>query len=333
MKFGVIYQSFDPPAVFLDYVRVIENAGFDDLGVCDSSLHARDVIAYLTLAAVNTSRIRLGVSVFQPYTRHPAIGVNGMLTVNEISGGRALMAVGAGDRPQLELGFKPAPVGLVREMIEASRQLVAGNSVTTSTATFQMREARARYNTPAQLPIYVACSGPKMLQMAGERADGVIMMAGATTVTLEYALSHVRAGLQQARRSGDAIDLAWGAATVIADESREALDQTRLMAAWFANHSVRYAAQVGASAELVAVMRSQDPGRNLHEARDAAALAPDAIVDQLALAGPPLQIVERLMEAQALGLEHFELFLIGKNKMGTLRRFANEVMPAFRRTS
>src|SRR6266568_5081961 len=138
MKFGVIYQSFDPPPVFLDYVRAIENLGFDDLWVCDSSLHARDVFAYLTLAAVNTTRVRLGVSVFQPYTRHPAIDVNGMATINEISGGRVSMAVGAGDRPQLELGFKPAPVRLVRDMIQVCRQLIAGETVSFDNQQFRL---------------------------------------------------------------------------------------------------------------------------------------------------------------------------------------------------
>jgi len=118
MRFGVIYQSFDPPSVFLEYVRFIEEAGFDYLWVCDSSLHARDVFCYLTLAATHTRRLRLGVSVHQPFTRHPAINVNGMSTVHEISGGRAIMAVGTGDRPQSELGFLPAPVSLVRDMID-----------------------------------------------------------------------------------------------------------------------------------------------------------------------------------------------------------------------
>src|SRR6266550_8304870 len=152
MKFGVIYQSFDPPDVFLEYVRVIEDGGFDDLWVCDSSLHARDVFAYLTLAAVHTTRIRLGVSVFQPYTRHPAIDVNSIATLNEISGGRARMAVGAGDRPQLELGFKPAPVQLVREMIQVSRQLLTGESVTFANDQFQLRDARLRCNADSRLP-------------------------------------------------------------------------------------------------------------------------------------------------------------------------------------
>src|SRR5260370_28490337 len=158
MKFGVIYQSFDPPHVFLEYVRSIEDLGFDDLWVCDSSLHARDVFAYLTLAAAHTQRIRIGVSVFQPYTRHPAINVNGMVTINEISGGRVSMAVGAGDRPQLELGFSPAPVQVVRDMLQACRRLIAGESVTFQNEQFQLHEARFRCNPGLPLPVTV--TGP-----------------------------------------------------------------------------------------------------------------------------------------------------------------------------
>src|SRR5216683_355398 len=330
MKFGVIYQSFDPPPVFLEYVRAIEDLGFDDLWVCDSSLHARDVFAYLTLAAVNTRRIRLGVSVFQPYTRHPAIDVNGMTTINEISGGRVSMAVGAGDRPQLELGFKPAPVRLVREMIQVSRQLIAGESVSFANDEFQLRNARLRCNPGLPLPIYVACSGPKMLEMAGECADGVIMMSGGTRETIQFGLSHLRGGLERSHRVEQDVDIAWGAATVVADDRQAALDQTRVMAAWYANHSPAYALRSGAPVELIDTMRGKDPGRNLHEAHGASALAPDEMVDQLTLAGPPAHVVERTAMAQELGINHFELFLIGPDKMRTLQRFANEVMPAFR---
>jgi 5,10-methylenetetrahydromethanopterin reductase len=328
VKFGVIYQSFDPPSTFLDYVRQVEDGGFDYLWVCDSSLHARDVIAYLTLAAVNTKRLKLGVSVFQPYTRHPAISANAIATLNELSGGRALMAVGAGDRPQRELGFKPAPVDLVRQMIDTSRRLMIGESVTAEA--FRMADARVRYATGSAVPVYVACSGPKMLQMAGEVADGVIMMAGATPETVELALSGVHAGMRVAGRSADRIDIAWGAATVISDARSEALDQTRVMAAWFANHSPGYTEQVGISPRLLRDMRRQDPGRNLHEARAAAALVPDEVVDQLALAGPPSCIIERLQSVRSLGIDHFEVFLIGPGKRRTLQRFSEEVMPALR---
>jgi len=326
----LIYQSFDPPDVFLEYVRQIEDSGFDDLWVCDSSLHARDVFAYLTLAATHTRRIRLGVSVFQPYTRHPALNVNGMATINEISGGRVSMAVGAGDRPQRELGFTPAPVHLVRDMIQVSRQLIAGEAVTFANEQFQLRDARLRCNPGFRLPIYVACSGPKMLEMAGELADGVLMLSGGTRDTIQFGLTHLRRGLERSQRSEQAMDVAWGAATVIADDRHQALDQTRVMAAWYANHAPAYAQRTGAPAELLDTMRTQDPGRNLHEAHAAAAIAPDEMVDRLTLAGPPPHVIERLEVARDLGIDHFELFLIGPDKMRTLRRFAAEVMPAFR---
>jgi 5,10-methylenetetrahydromethanopterin reductase len=326
MRFGVIYQSFDPPAVFLEYVRLIEDAGFDYLWVCDSSLHARDVFSYLTLAAVHTTRLRLGVSVHQPYTRHPAINVNGMSTVNEISGGRAIMAVGTGDRPQVELGFHPAPVALVRDVIDVSRQLLAGETVTFSNAQFTLRDARVRHDGGRGMPIYVACSGPRMLALAGEVADGVIMLCGATGDNIELALSNVAGGAARAGRSLADLDVAWGAATVIDDDRSVALDQTRLMAAWYANHSPRYAA----GADALAAMQAQDAGSNLHEARNAAALAPDDLVDRLALAGSPRHVTERLTEARDLGINHFELFLIGPQKKQTLQRFAAEVMPALR---
>jgi 5,10-methylenetetrahydromethanopterin reductase len=330
MKFGVIYQSFDPPSVFLDYVRLIEDAGFDYLWVCDSSLHARDVFCYLTLAAVHTTRLRLGVSVHQPFTRHPGINVNGMSTVNEISGGRAIMAVGAGDRPQLELGFKPAPVALVQDMIHVSRRLIAGQSVTSENQQFRLRDARLRCNAGSGMPIYVACSGPKMMEMAGEHADGVIMLSGATPETIEFGLSHLRLGVARSGRTLENMDVAWGAATVIDDERKTALDQTRLMAAWYANHSAQYASFAGATPNAVASMRSQDPGTNLHEARDAAALASDDLVDSLALAGNPAHVRERIGVARELGIQHFELFLMGLRREQTLRRFAAEVMPALR---
>jgi alkanesulfonate monooxygenase SsuD/methylene tetrahydromethanopterin reductase-like flavin-dependent oxidoreductase (luciferase family) len=169
-----------------------------------------------------------------------------------------------------------------------------------------------------------------MLEMAGELADGVIMMSGGTRETIEFGLSHLRRGLQRGQRTQQHVDLAWGAATVIADDRRHALDQTRVMAAWYANHSPAYAQRTGAPAELIASMRGQNRGRNLHEARAAAALAPDEMVDQLALAGPPAHVIERIGMAQDLGIDHFELFLIGPEKMRTLERFVAEVMPAFR---
>jgi 5,10-methylenetetrahydromethanopterin reductase len=193
-----------------------------------------------------------------------------------------------------------------------------------------LQDARLRYNAGSGIPIYVACSGPKMLELAGELADGVIMLCGAVPETIEFALSHVRRGAALAERSVDDMDVAWGAATVIEDERQSALDQARLMAAWYANHAVQYATAVGADQRVIGAMRSKEAGTNLHEARDAAAMASDDMVDRLALAGDAAHVRGRIGAARELGVQHFELFLIGPRKEHTLRRFAAEVMPAFR---
>ena len=80
----------------------LEVGGFTHLWLTDSSLHARCVYAYLTLAALNSERLMLGTGITHPYTRHPAITVNAIATLDEISEGRAILGVGAGDRGPID---------------------------------------------------------------------------------------------------------------------------------------------------------------------------------------------------------------------------------------
>src|ERR1700691_5724065 len=102
---GVIFQPVDPPAVFIEMTEEVESLGYSNLWCTDSSLHARNTYAYLTLAATATSALQLGTAVTNPLTRHPAITAVAAATVDEISGGRSIRGIGTGDRPLLALGF------------------------------------------------------------------------------------------------------------------------------------------------------------------------------------------------------------------------------------
>ena len=73
MRTGVTLQGVDPPDDFEEMVTEIENLGYDNLWLTDSSLHSRNCWAYLTLAARRTSRMTIGTAVTNPVTRHPAI--------------------------------------------------------------------------------------------------------------------------------------------------------------------------------------------------------------------------------------------------------------------
>src|ERR1700761_3094700 len=78
-----------------EFRRLAEEAGYDGLWHADERFF-RDCWAGLTVAALSTSRIRLGICVTDPYVRHPALTATAFATVDEISGGRAVLGLGAG---------------------------------------------------------------------------------------------------------------------------------------------------------------------------------------------------------------------------------------------
>src|SRR2546425_10316476 len=107
-----------------------EATGYDDLWLADERFF-REAYACLTLCALRTRRVRLGPCVTDPYTRHPALTAMAIATLDEISGGRAALGIGAGVSGFRELGVDPARSAVaVREAVELIRRLLAGETVT-----------------------------------------------------------------------------------------------------------------------------------------------------------------------------------------------------------
>src|SRR4051812_10266196 len=207
VEFGLVLQAVDPPAEFRERVRAVEAGGFSHLWLTDSSLHARDCYAYLTLAALESHTLRLGTAVTHPYSRHPAVNLVAITSVDELSGGRALYGIGAGDRPVTELGLTPAPLGVVRGRVTASRRLLDGETVTWEGRAFRLDDAPRRYGRRPALPIYLAASGPRMLELTGEVADGGLILAGQDQASVRYVQEHVARGAQRAKRDPAEVDL------------------------------------------------------------------------------------------------------------------------------
>src|SRR3954452_17782461 len=119
MRTAVCLQGVDTPEVFEEYVATIDRLGYDGLWLTDSSLHSRNCWSYLTLAARASSRLTLGTAVTHPITRHPAVTAAAAGTIAEISGGRFVLGIGAGDRPLLSLGRRPARLAELEASIAA----------------------------------------------------------------------------------------------------------------------------------------------------------------------------------------------------------------------
>ena len=320
MRSGVALQPVDQPDTFEAMAEEIETLGFDELWLTDSSLHARYVHVYLTLAARRTRRIQLGTAVTNPVSRHPAVTATAFATLAELSGGRMVLGIGAGDRPLLALGHKPAPLKLLQTSIEGIRRLWTGEQVDFEGAGFRLDHAHMREPGPTSMPVYMSASGPKTLQLAGRIADGVILLAGLNPEGLQWALDHIDRGVAQAGRSHrpQVTVFAYGA---IDEDEAKALAAGRTIAAWFPQTAPVYCDLAGLSPELVARVRAMYDGGEFQEAAAAAALLPEEFVHRMSLAGNADRARTHLENLRQLGIDSVTVFPLGEDRMKTVREF------------
>jgi 5,10-methylenetetrahydromethanopterin reductase len=320
VSYGVALQGVDPPDTFVTMVREIESLNFDHLWLTDSSLHARNSYVYLTLAAVNSSRLRLGTAVTNPVTRHPAITAAAAATLDELSAGRAILGIGAGDRPLLALGRRPcSPAGL-SDAIEAIRALWSGDEVTVTAPGFALDHARLRFGARPGLPVFVSASGPRTLELAGGLADGVILLVGLFPDAVTWALEHIDRGARAAGRPRPHTALfAYGA---ISDDSAAALAAGRSIAAWFPQTAPHLCALAGLPGDIAGAVRASYAGGEFQEAQAAAGLLPDDFVRRMALAGDAREAAGRVGDVLAAGVDSVHVFPLGTDRMATVRAFA-----------
>jgi len=319
-SFGVALQGVDPPGSFAAMVRQIEALGFGHLWLTDSSLHARNCYAYLTLAAVNSSRLRLGTAVTNPVTRHPAITAAAAATLDDVSAGRAILGIGAGDRPLLALGRKPCSPADLADAIKAIRALWSGDEVTMTAAGFALDRARLRFGARSELPVFVSASGPRTLELAGGVADGVILLVGLFPDAITWALEHIDRGARAAGRPRPHTALfAYGA---ISDDTDAALAAGRSIAAWFPQTAPHLCTLAGLPADVAAAVRASYAGGEFQEAEAAARLLPDDFVRRMALAGDAREAAARIGDVLAAGVDSVHVFPLGPDRMATVRAFA-----------
>jgi 5,10-methylenetetrahydromethanopterin reductase len=160
----------------IDTAIVAEALGFDYCLVCDEGIMP-DVYICLGAIAENTDRIKLG-AVTNGYSRHPAVTAMALASLNDLSDGRAQVMLVAGGVPVLApMGIeRAAPLDVVRDSIEIMRRLWRGETVTWTGKRYRVDSMRLLLGRQ-DIPIWVAARGPKMLGLAGELADGVVLIS------------------------------------------------------------------------------------------------------------------------------------------------------------
>jgi 5,10-methylenetetrahydromethanopterin reductase len=170
------------------------------------------------------------------------------------------------------------------------------------------------------IPVYIAASGPKMLELAGEIADGAIVLVGLFAGGLRWAIQHIERGAADAGRPRPHVAVfAYGA---IDDDEDAALEAARTIAAWFPQTAPTVCELWGLEPALVEAVRDAYRGGEFQEAAAAAALLPDAFVREVALAGGRDQARARIEAALGAGADSVHVFPLGQRRMATVEAFA-----------
>ena len=170
-------------------------------------------------------------------------------------------------------------------------------------------------------PIYISASQPRALELTGEVADGLILLAGLFPEGLAFAREHVSRGrARSGRPTFDETLFLYGA---IADDEETALDAARTIAAWFPKTAPDYARLAGMSEELIESVNTAYSGGEFQHAKEAAHMIPDELVRRIAFCGTPAQAQAKLDWLREAHVDAVSVFPLGRDRRGTIGAFAH----------
>ncbi|MGI8585496.1 MAG: LLM class flavin-dependent oxidoreductase [Thermoleophilaceae bacterium] len=293
-------HTFAFPHRVAERARQVEDWGFAGLLVADSQNLNAELWVELALAAAATERIGLGPGVTNPVTRHPAVTASAAATLQAESGGRAVLGLGRGDSALTQLGGRPASSAALERALAAIQGYLRGEDVTLDD--FTSRIAWLTEEGWPKVPVAVAATGPHVIAAAARHAERIDFTVGAEPDRLRWAVT-------TALDAAEGRELSLGAYLNVAvhPNRARARDLVRGSTAIFA----RFATE-GAPADGLSAVTREGIDRlaaGYDESRHGQADAPharqleDDFVDRFALVGPPEEVVERLTELAALGIE------------------------------
>jgi 5,10-methylenetetrahydromethanopterin reductase len=330
-RFGIVFLP-ESLTAFGALCRDAEGYGFDWLGVADSQSVFRELYVALALAALNTSRARVGPLVTNPLTRHLVVTASAIASVDELSGGRAVLGIGSGDSAVSTIGAPPATVAGLEDAVVTLRRLTSGEPVEREGRRWQVHRSARR------VPVYLAAEGPRTLELAGRVADGVIVGLGLTPDVIRLSLAAIERGARAAGRTLADVDVWWFAKTNVADTRADAVGPIKMALAASANHAFRGTLDgKGVPADLHEKIKALQRQYNAHQHEIAGAANADLtdrwgltefLADRFAIAGAPDDCAAQIRRAMAAGARQFVITSFVPDPRAFMRRWAREVAAA-----
>lgn len=326
IKKGVGLFPTEPIDKMRDYTLLAEELGYEHVWFGDSQNIWRESSTTLGAAAVGTSTIKFGTGVTNAVTRHRSLLASTWASLYEFTGGRAALGIGLGDSSLRTMGLKPLKLAELEQAIAELRTLFAGGEVTEpeSGQAFHLNYV----TKPMDIPVYIAASAPKILEMSGRIADGVIVLVGASPLFINAALATIEKGARAANKTLDDLHIVLWTPTAIDQDPVRARDLARAHVARVCIRPLPAQVDPAMQSAIDHIRDTYDYYHHMDTEASHADLVPDELVDLFALAGTPAECEARVREIADLGIDQISIVPFvspGESRAPTIREFSRIV--------
>ncbi len=323
MEFGIEMLPNVKPYELEYYAKLAEDNGFSYVWITDH-YNNRNAFVILSILAKATQRVRIGTGITNPFHINPAVIASAIATINELSGGRAVLGIGAGDKFTLEkIGIeRRKPLTSVKEAVEIIRRLLGGESVEFEGDVFKFSGAKLTFSS-GNVPIYIGAQGPKMLRLASEIGDGVIINASHPK-DVRFAIENLK--------PKEGFDVAVCSAFSVDRDRDVAIQNVKVVVAFIVascpgevleRHGID---ETSANAVRSALNDAFTKGKwkELTEA------VSDEMIEAFSISGTPDEVIEKIEELEKLGVTQFIVGSpVGKDKVKAIKLIGKEIIPKF----
>ena len=343
IKFGIYLPVPTTPVdKLIKVARINEEAGFESIWAPDHLLFIPPGIVpeawtLLTAIAMNTKRAVLGTCVTDPHRYHPAVLAQKVATVDQVSGGRVILGIGAGESMNLDpFGIEwNKPVSRLVEVVKILRKLWSGDVFDYDGEFWKMKDASLQIQPiQSRLPIYFAANSPRMLRLTGEIADGWLPLPLSPKL-YKKRLDIIRDGAKESGRSIDEIEAGAYLYTAISDDAEEArgvIDSMKPVI--IPSPVILKEAGYEVPDEILSVNFTQlsSAGNSSEQERYAEYinLIPTDAAMEFSIAGTTDDCIEKIDAFMDAGAEHISLINIGPDPRRVMKVYEEEIIPHFK---
>lgn len=277
----------------LKYVQYAEQKGFEAVWQAESRL-VRDAIVPMAAYAAVTERIKVGSGVINNWTRNIGLLASTFLTLDDLAPNRVICGIGAWWDPLARnVGIeRRKPLSAMRETVELLRRLLNMEHVTFEGEFHSVHEIELDVvhgrREPRNVPIMIGATGMKMMELAGEIADGVVLNYCVPPSYNDRAMEHLEIGAKRAGKSLDEVDRPQLVVCSVDADHDRAFDTSRELLTQYLAQQPHIAQASGVSKEIVVEIQSILGWPATHEQiQQAKHLVPDELIGRITASGTP----------------------------------------------